>query len=102
MDLAEKGKLAEHSQQELVLLAAERDAYQQELFETERHSAWLSMQRQTLADRCHELEDRCRQLEDRCRRLEDRCRQVEASFVQSTSWRLTAPLRALSRLRRKF
>ncbi len=72
---------------EIALLSAERDAYQQELFETERHSAWLSIERQKLVDRCHELEGLCRK--------------IEASFVQSTSWRVSAPLRALSRLRSK-
>ena len=31
-------------------LRRERDAYQQELFETERHSAWLARERQRLLD----------------------------------------------------
>lgn len=87
MDCNELELLAENLRQEIAFLSAERDAYQQELFETERHSAWLSLERQKLIDRCRELEELCRE--------------VEASFARSTSWRVTAPLRALSRLRGK-
>jgi FkbM family methyltransferase len=55
---------------------AERDAYHQELFETNRHAAWLSCERQRLIDDVAELH-------------------------ASTSWRVTAPLRAMRHWKRR-
>lgn len=56
-----------------------------------------------LEAQCLEVEARCRELEARCRAFEPRYGLLEAerdALLASTSWRLTAPLRALARLLR--
>jgi hypothetical protein len=43
----------------------------------------------------------CQQATRECARLRDELAAVRSEFMRSTSWRITAPLRALSTLRRR-
>jgi FkbM family methyltransferase len=66
---------------QLTTAEAERDSYQRELFATNRHTAWLSFQHQNITQQM---------------KLE------RHSFIGSTSWRLTAPLRRAMSLIQRF
>ncbi len=98
---------------DLAALRAERDAWAQELFESNRYAAELAIARHALADALATAESRARaQAEadalraieaarkDRDAALTERDRALEAEarlqrITSSTTWRMTAPLRAL-------
>ena len=103
-------------QRALRALRAERDAWAQELFETNRHAAELAIARQTLVDALDaadaralararaeilpELEAIRRERDAACAardHAQRRARDAEARLhriASSTSWRITFPLRA--------
>ncbi|KWC17678.1 FkbM family methyltransferase [Burkholderia ubonensis] len=81
------------------VLSAERDAAYQELFESSRHAAWLSQERGRLQGRVDELEHMIGTL----RLRDERVSAALHAVLQSTSWKLTGPLRCIKRMmQRRF
>jgi chromosome segregation ATPase len=83
---------AERAETELERVSLEQEAYQQELFESERQSAWLAAERQGLIDRVAHLEAQPRQgepmsgIQARLTELE-KAAALNASYVRSLeSW----------------
>ncbi|MDR0241802.1 MAG: FkbM family methyltransferase [Burkholderia sp.] len=80
-------------------LGAECDATYQELFESSRHAAWLSQERIRLQRRVEELERATGALSAQVEHATAAIRDV----FQSTSWKLTGPLRCIKRMmQRRF
>jgi chromosome segregation ATPase len=105
---------AERAEAELECVGLEREAYQQELFESERQSAWLAAERQGLIGQVAYLEAQPRQgepmsaIQARLAELEQAAA-VNASYVRSLeSWISRAEERAakaeteLNRLRAAY
>ena len=96
-------------------LSAERDAAYQELFESSRHAAWLSQERVRMQERVDEsarhvawvnqesgrLQGKVGELEHMVGTLrlqEERVSAALHAVLQSTSWKLTGPLRCIKRM----
>ncbi|WP_175977765.1 FkbM family methyltransferase [Burkholderia sp. BCC1047] len=96
-------------------LSAERDTAYQELFESSRHAAWLSQERVRLQERIDEssrhvvwvnqergrLQGKVDELErmvDTLRLQEERVSAALHAVFQSTSWKLTGPMRCIKRM----
>lgn len=96
-------------------LSVERDTTYQELFESSRHAAWLSQERVRMQGRVDEssrdvawasqervrLQGRVDELEHMVSTLRLQDERVSAALhavLQSTSWKLTGPLRCIMRM----
>ena len=114
-ELVEQRSLGDELRDEVSRLAAERDAWMQELFETNRYAADLTQVRQTLLDDKQRLESENGRLLNENKRLEvDKARlldenqrlnvdkiqihnQIHAMYV-STSWKFSRPVRVVGKL----
>ena len=79
---------------ELRRVASERDAFEQEVFETDRYAARVSHERQNLFWRNEAL---AAELAAATEALEQH-RQTLAAIYASTSWKFSRPVRALKKL----
>jgi hypothetical protein len=79
---------------ELRRVAAERDAFEQEVFETDRYAAHVSHERQNLFWRNEALQA---ELAAATEALEQHRRTLAAIYA-STSWKFSRPVRALKKL----
>ena len=68
-------------------LVSERDAWMQELFEANRHAAYLTQSRQALMESMHRCEGERTQLHNRI-----------LAMYASTSWKFARPVRAVAKL----
>jgi FkbM family methyltransferase len=73
---------------------AERDAYEQEMFEVDRHAAWVSQERQNLA---WSIDKHQRKIDALEREIEYHRQWIQAVY-SSTSWKFARPIRAARKL----
>ena len=86
---------------ELRRVASERDAFEQEVFETDRYAARVSHERQNLLWRNEMLVRRNAALETELAAATgalEQHRQALAAIYASTSWKFARPVRALKKL----